>query len=66
MLFAMRRKNNRRQKRHPSSTATKFADDIKLSGMVDMPEGWDAAHVYLDKFETQAHVNLGRFSKVKC
>ncbi|KAJ7403356.1 Actin-binding LIM protein 2 [Pitangus sulphuratus] len=42
-------------------TLSRFADDTKLSGAVDTPEGWD-----LDKLKKYAPGSLMRFDKTKC
>jgi len=48
-----------------SAPLVSFADDTKLSGVVDMPEGWDVIQKGLDRFERWACANLMRFNKAK-
>ncbi|GAB0199298.1 cAMP-dependent protein kinase inhibitor alpha [Grus japonensis] len=47
-------------------TLSKFTDDTKLCGTVDMPEGQDAIQRNPDKLEDWAHVKLRNFNKAKC
>ena len=47
-------------------TLRKFADDTKLWGVVNTPEGWDAIQRDLGRLEQRAWVNPMRFNKANC
>jgi len=47
-------------------TFSKCADDTKMSGVADTPEGWNAIQRDLDKVKKWVCVNLTRFNNAKC
>ncbi|GAB0183604.1 cAMP-dependent protein kinase inhibitor alpha [Grus japonensis] len=47
-------------------TISKFANNTKPCGVVNMLEGRDVIQRDLDRFEKWAHVNCMKFNKAKC
>lgn len=47
-------------------TPSKFADDTKMSGGVDVPEGWDSVQRDSNKLKKWAPMSLTKVNEIKC
>lgn len=47
-------------------TLSRFVDDAKLCGAINMFEGWNAIQRDLDRHKQWVQVNLMKFSDAKC